>query len=86
MFFHITPYEAEVMDPQERLFLQTAWGAFEDAGYTDEKLTKIHHKVGVFVGVMNCNYEWLGAAATAKGIDTSAHSAYWSIANRVSLS
>lgn len=27
MFFHITPYEAEVMDPQERLFLQTAWGA-----------------------------------------------------------
>ena len=85
MFFHITPYEAEVMDPQERLFLQTAWGAFEDAGYTDEKLTKIHHKVGVFVGVMNCNYEWLGAAATAKGIDTSAHSAYWSIANRVSF-
>ncbi len=84
MFFHITPYEAEVMDPQERLFLETSWGAFEDAGYTEKKLEQIHHKVGVFVGVMNCNYEWLGAVAAAKGSNTNAHCAYWSIANRIS--
>lgn len=32
-FFGMTPYAARMMDPQQRLFLQTAWHAFEDAGY-----------------------------------------------------
>jgi acyl transferase domain-containing protein/acyl carrier protein len=32
-FFGYTPREAEVMDPQIRLFHQTAWHALEDAGY-----------------------------------------------------
>src|SRR5262245_36977852 len=31
-FFNILPREAESMDPQQRLFLQTAWAALEDAG------------------------------------------------------
>ena len=29
----MTPYTARMMDPQQRLFLQTAWHAFEDSGY-----------------------------------------------------
>ncbi|MDW4911690.1 beta-ketoacyl synthase N-terminal-like domain-containing protein, partial [Streptomyces sp. ADMS] len=29
-FFGYTPREAEVMDPQHRLFLETAWEALED--------------------------------------------------------
>lgn len=32
-FFGFTPYAARMLDPQHRLFLQTAWHALEDAGY-----------------------------------------------------
>ncbi len=32
-FFGFSPKEAEVMDPQIRLFLESAWAALEDAGY-----------------------------------------------------
>ena len=32
-FFGLSPREAEVMDPQVRLFLETCWQAAEDAGY-----------------------------------------------------
>ncbi len=32
-FFGYAPREARLMDPQQRLFLETAWEAFEDAGY-----------------------------------------------------
>jgi phthiocerol/phenolphthiocerol synthesis type-I polyketide synthase E len=32
-FFGMAPYAARMMDPQQRLFLQTAWHAFEDSGY-----------------------------------------------------
>jgi len=55
MFFKIPPAEAERIDPQERLFLQTCYHAIEDAGYTPSNLGH-NHKVGVFVGVMNSMY------------------------------
>src|SRR5258708_39572413 len=32
-FFGYSPRDAEMMDPQQRLFLETAWAALEDAGY-----------------------------------------------------
>src|ERR1700712_3387133 len=32
-FFGMTPYAAQMTDPQQRLFLQTAYHAFEDSGY-----------------------------------------------------
>jgi acyl transferase domain-containing protein len=32
-FFGFTPREAEIMDPQHRLFLECAWEALENAGY-----------------------------------------------------
>src|SRR4029077_8299095 len=32
-FFGIYPREAELMDPQQRLFLECCWQALEDAGY-----------------------------------------------------
>src|ERR1700751_331655 len=32
-FFGYSPREAEMMDPQQRLFLECAWQALEDAGY-----------------------------------------------------
>jgi acyl transferase domain-containing protein/acyl carrier protein len=46
-FFGYSPREAEIMDPQHRLFLETAWRAFEDAGYSPEDFSG---DVGVFAG------------------------------------
>lgn len=84
LFFNISPAEAEGIDPQERLFLESVWHLFEDAGYTRRILSAVKEPVGMFAGVMNCAYEWLGAAAIANGALTGARSTYWSIANRAS--
>lgn len=85
LFFNISPIQAEAMDPQERLFLEISWQVLEDAGYTRAELARrTDHKVGVFVGITNCNYELLAAQAISRGTDTGAHSAFWSTANRVS--
>ena len=46
-FFGYTPREAELMDPQHRLFLECAWEAMEDAGYDPERTDG---RVGVFAG------------------------------------
>ncbi len=48
-FFRISPTEAVKMDPWQRLFLQAAFEAVEDAGYGGDKLSGT--KTGVFVGV-----------------------------------
>ncbi|MBU3198525.1 SDR family NAD(P)-dependent oxidoreductase [Clostridium estertheticum] len=47
-FFNISPKEASLMDPNQRLFLETAWNAIEDAGYGGEKL--VGSRTGIFVG------------------------------------
>ncbi|MEU5226815.1 amino acid adenylation domain-containing protein, partial [Streptomyces toyocaensis] len=83
LFFQISPADAEAMDPQERLFLQTAAAVLDDAGHPPAELAA-RGPVGVFAGVMNNNYEWMGGEATARGVRTDAHSNHWSIANRVS--
>jgi acyl transferase domain-containing protein len=46
-FFNLTPREAEMMDPQHRLFLEHAWQALEVAGYESEKYAG---RIGVFAG------------------------------------
>ncbi|MEQ9915665.1 beta-ketoacyl synthase N-terminal-like domain-containing protein [Pectobacterium aroidearum] len=46
-FFDITPRDAEIMDPQHRIFLECCWHAFEDAGYVPDTYPG---KVGVFGG------------------------------------
>lgn len=55
LFFNISPMEAELMDPQQRLFLQEAWTALEDAGYRASDLSGV--KCGVFVGVTAVDYQ-----------------------------
>jgi acyl transferase domain-containing protein/glutamate-1-semialdehyde aminotransferase len=52
-FFAVNPREAELMDPQHRVFLETVWEAFEDAGYDPLACTS---PVGVFAGMANNTY------------------------------
>jgi len=46
-FFGYSPKEAQLMDPQQRIFLECAWKALEDAGYDPEKY---HGLIGVYAG------------------------------------
>ena len=46
-FFGYTPREAELTDPQHRVFLECAWEALEDAGYDPDR-TRL--RIGVFAG------------------------------------
>ncbi|CAM4024821.1 SDR family NAD(P)-dependent oxidoreductase [Bordetella tumulicola] len=57
LFFGIPPREALNMDPQERLFMQTAWAALENAGYTRQALKQqFQGRVGVFAGITRVGY------------------------------
>ena len=47
-FFGFSPREAEVMDPQHRVFLECAWQALEDAGYDAARTPE---RVGVYAAV-----------------------------------
>ncbi|WCT58025.1 SDR family NAD(P)-dependent oxidoreductase [Paenibacillus kyungheensis] len=47
-FFNLSPVEAAMMDPSQRLFLQCAWRALEDAGYAGDKAKG--KAVGVYLG------------------------------------
>lgn len=47
-FFKMSAREADLMDPGQRIFLETAWSSIEDAGYGNNKLSGT--KTGVYVG------------------------------------
>lgn len=82
LFFNISPKEAEMIDPQERLFLETVWHTIEDAGYVRSQLQR--EKVGVFVGVMYGQYQLYGADSAMQRSGFVPASSYASIANRAS--
>jgi acyl transferase domain-containing protein/acyl-CoA synthetase (AMP-forming)/AMP-acid ligase II/thioesterase domain-containing protein/SAM-dependent methyltransferase/acyl carrier protein len=52
-FFGYAPREAEVMDPQQRIFLELAWEALEDAGYAPGTFAG---PIGVFGGITFNSY------------------------------
>lgn len=52
-FFGFTPREAEIMDPQHRLFLECAWEAMEQAGYHAESSAGT---IGVYAGTNMSHY------------------------------
>lgn len=47
-FFKISNKEASLMDPNQRIFLESAWKAIEDSGYGGKKL--VGTRTGVYVG------------------------------------
>ena len=62
-FFGIYPREAELMDPQHRLFLECCWESFEDAGYDP---FAYGGSVGVFAGCSMSSY-FLSRLCAAEG-------------------
>ncbi|MFC0031668.1 type I polyketide synthase [Micromonospora chaiyaphumensis] len=52
-FFGINPKEADLMDPQQRVLLECAWTALEDAGYDPDR---VDGPVGVYAGTYYNSY------------------------------
>ncbi|MEO5570319.1 MAG: amino acid adenylation domain-containing protein, partial [Bacteroidia bacterium] len=52
-FFGVNPKLAELMDPQQRIFLEVAWESLENAGYSSENFKGM---IGVFAGMGNNTY------------------------------
>ncbi len=52
-FFGVNPRVAALMDPQQRVFLETAWGALEDAAYDPAQFAGL---IGVYAGMGNNTY------------------------------
>ncbi|HSS49662.1 MAG TPA: beta-ketoacyl synthase N-terminal-like domain-containing protein, partial [Thermoanaerobaculia bacterium] len=65
-FFSLTPREAEIIDPQHRLFLECAWEALEAAGYD---LETYRRPVGVYAGVSFSSYVLLNVWSNRDRID-----------------
>ncbi|MGW5052571.1 thioester reductase domain-containing protein [Actinokineospora sp. NPDC004072] len=66
-FFGYTPREAELIDPQQRIFIETAWEALERAGHSTSTDTRT---VGVFAGTGAGPYHaaLFAAKARAEGV------------------
>ena len=56
-FFRISPAEAQLMDPQQRMMLETSWQALEDAGIDPDQLKG--GQTGVYTGISNDEYRML---------------------------
>ncbi|MBW4632371.1 MAG: thioester reductase domain-containing protein [Iphinoe sp. HA4291-MV1] len=82
-FFGISPREASRMDPQQRLMLEVAQEALEDAGQMSERLAD--SKTAVFIGISGSDYQ------NIQGSDRDSMNAYTNLggvncitANRIS--
>ncbi|WP_410813372.1 amino acid adenylation domain-containing protein [Micromonospora sp. 067-2] len=66
--FDLAPREAEVLDPQHRMFLECSWEALEDAGHDPERDPG---QVGVFAGSRRSTYlteHLLGATEIVRSV------------------
>lgn len=81
-FFKITPFEADMMDPQQRKFLQHTWYAVEDAGIKMSSLSGTN--TGVFVGAQFQDYQQLLAGQDILNAQMGVGNELSIIANRVS--
>ncbi|KMO94103.1 beta-ketoacyl synthase N-terminal-like domain-containing protein [Streptomyces roseus] len=90
-FFGIDAHEAALMDPQERLFLETAWEALEDAGCTGGRLDALTaadgtpRSVGVFTGAGSGDYALLAVRTWSRERPRPMpRGGQWSLPNRLS--
>ncbi|TMC14194.1 MAG: zinc-binding dehydrogenase, partial [Chloroflexi bacterium] len=74
LFFNISGLEATYMDPQQRLVLEEAWTALEDAGYAGISIEG--HVCGVYMGCSAGDYQQLFK-------DVPPAQAFWGNANSV---
>ena len=80
-FFGMSAREAEMRDPQHRMFLELAYTALEDAGYDP---ARYGGDIGVYAGVGDGSYEWQHARRSRKvvggsgimGISLATHPAF----------
>src|SRR5262249_39836964 len=70
-FFGYSPREAALIDPQQRLFLECAWEALEDAAYDPRS---VDGRIGVYAGVGVNTYLLFNLANS--GAFTAAHDFY----------
>lgn len=84
-FFKILPGEGEIMDPQQKLFLECTWEAMEDAGYG--KISDMPtNNVGVYAGVTWNEYSnYANEYGYLQGAYRGPGSLYWGIPNRTSF-
>ncbi|MFI9011480.1 type I polyketide synthase [Actinosynnema sp. NPDC053489] len=85
-FFGISPREAAAVDPQQRLALELAWEAWEDAGIVPpgapgDAVARAADDTGVFLGAIWDDYARLGGPVTRY---TATGGSRGMIANRVS--
>ena len=65
-FFGLSPREAEILDPQHRVFLECAWEALEDSGYGGEIRP---HRTGVYAGSTMGSYLFNNLLANREILD-----------------
>jgi acyl transferase domain-containing protein len=66
-FFNFAPPEAEVTDPQHRLFLECAWSALENAGYDSESY---EGRIGVYAGAGMSSYLFYNLSVNPETLET----------------
>jgi phthiocerol/phenolphthiocerol synthesis type-I polyketide synthase E len=68
-FFGFSPREAELTDPQIRLFLECSWEVLESAGYDPDKFSGL---IGVYAGMSFSSYMWQFAGDDSESDSVSA--------------
>jgi polyketide synthase PksJ len=81
-FFGYSPREAEIMDPQARMFHECAWNALEDAGYTPDTYEGL---IGLYAGAMY-NFDWETRVRLSGKVDVIGGFASWQLMNKDFLS
>ena len=81
-FFEYTAREAEMMDPQMRLFHETCWHALEDAGCDPGSYKGL---IGLYAGAAD-NLHWQGMVLLAGGTETSGSLFSLNLADKDNLS
>ncbi|MDQ0059025.1 non-ribosomal peptide synthetase [Paenibacillus harenae] len=80
-FFSLSRNEAELLDPQQRILIETVWSMLEDAGYRPSQLSGT--RTGIFVGMSGSDYVDL-LKEHGLGEEACSASARMTAANRIS--